>query len=431
LEKSIDNGRLQIEIDLGTFNKAQDEGVSASRPGLVKKKVSVKRGGKTFQQYRWVKSGTEEPTEQKLVEEEPVVKPKKELAIIGLNKPEAKPEESDFAAGLKKGMIINFKGEDKKIRFFNLDVKTLTFVGDDTNYSFEEVNEYGKEPKGEIEVEKPVAEKPEVVKSEMSPRNVASLKSLGDMDIEGGVNEGDSHIVKFKDGSNAIYKTTGTIATQGEANVRIIESILGWDNAPETVSGDFGKGEGSCQKWVEDVVDLEAQKDWGEKGAKIEEKHFDDLSKIFLVDLITGNFDRHANNVKLDKEGKIWAIDNDSWGTKSGYGTVLDDDFSMCVMSKWMDNVETEEQRDVLQKYVTKNAKEIVKNKQEIIDHIKSLGKHGDFKADYQKQSKEMEGELDIYHKPKSLSEAVSNMMSNLEAVVAHESDYKHWYGSS
>lgn len=84
---------IQIEIDLFALHKAQAESRSISRPGLVKKKVTVKRGGKTFQQYRWVKSGVEEP-EKKPVAEKPVpTKPKEELVIMGLNKPEPEKEE--------------------------------------------------------------------------------------------------------------------------------------------------------------------------------------------------------------------------------------------------------------------------------------------------------------------------------------------------
>ena len=56
---------MQIEINLAALHKAQAEGASTGRPGLVKRKVKVRRGGKTFQQYRWVKAGTEEPAEKK------------------------------------------------------------------------------------------------------------------------------------------------------------------------------------------------------------------------------------------------------------------------------------------------------------------------------------------------------------------------------
>lgn len=41
------------------------------RPGLVKKKVTVHRGDKTFEQYRWVREGTEPTKEEKPKKEEP------------------------------------------------------------------------------------------------------------------------------------------------------------------------------------------------------------------------------------------------------------------------------------------------------------------------------------------------------------------------
>jgi hypothetical protein len=75
---------IKIEIDLRSLHKAQVEG-KTGRPGLVKKKVTVKRGGKTFQQYRWVKAD-DEPKEPK-VEEKPIPTKPKEPVIMGLNKP--------------------------------------------------------------------------------------------------------------------------------------------------------------------------------------------------------------------------------------------------------------------------------------------------------------------------------------------------------
>ena len=107
----------QIEIDLNGFHK--DEEKSTGRPGLVKKKVTVKRGGKTFQQYRWVKSGVEEPTEKPSIE-----KPKKELAIMGLNKPEDKPEPKIELS------IEEIRRKNSLEAISNMDLK----VGDTVNY---------------------------------------------------------------------------------------------------------------------------------------------------------------------------------------------------------------------------------------------------------------------------------------------------------
>ena len=50
----------------------EPEGAQGSHPGLVKKKVTVKRGNKSSEEYRWVKPGEDEPAEKpKKGEEKP------------------------------------------------------------------------------------------------------------------------------------------------------------------------------------------------------------------------------------------------------------------------------------------------------------------------------------------------------------------------
>lgn len=130
---------IQIEIDLFALHKAQAESRSTSRPGLVKKKVTVKRGGKTFQQYRWVKAGKEEPTEKKPVEE-PVSKPKEELVIMGLNKPgltEEKPEEID-TEDLSNRMGFYQSG----LKFHPDGENMIDSVSEYTAIDYSKINEY-------------------------------------------------------------------------------------------------------------------------------------------------------------------------------------------------------------------------------------------------------------------------------------------------
>jgi hypothetical protein len=134
---------MQIEIDLTTLHKA--EGKSTGRPGLVKRKVKVHRGGKV---------------EKKPSVEEPVKKPKKPLAIMGLNKPE--PEEGGFAHKLKKGDIVNLAGRIVDVKSVDKKNKTVTlgsegsFIPDET-LSFDDVNIKGvhETPEGKFKEEKP------------------------------------------------------------------------------------------------------------------------------------------------------------------------------------------------------------------------------------------------------------------------------------
>lgn len=157
---------FQIEIDLGALHKA--EGKSTGRPGLVKRKVKVHRGGKVFEQYRWVKSGAEEPAEKKGAAEEPVKKPKKELAIMGLNKPKEETEakgwehlHGDFAQKLKTNDWVNIRGRMVQVQSMDKKSGTVTvgskgsFVPDET-YSIDRLNEVGKpeSPAGKFKEEK-------------------------------------------------------------------------------------------------------------------------------------------------------------------------------------------------------------------------------------------------------------------------------------
>ena len=94
-------------VGKGSDTKEPDD-AQGSRPGLVKKKVTVKRANKSSEEYRWVKSGEDEPAEKpKKGEEKPGEVPGKSPGksaepekpkgpvIIGLNKPDSDNKESD------------------------------------------------------------------------------------------------------------------------------------------------------------------------------------------------------------------------------------------------------------------------------------------------------------------------------------------------
>jgi hypothetical protein len=78
--------------------KDPEDAQGSGRPGLVKKKVTVRRGSKTSEEYRWVKAGEDEPTEKKPTGEVAGEVPRKSAepekpkgpVILGLNKPEGK-----------------------------------------------------------------------------------------------------------------------------------------------------------------------------------------------------------------------------------------------------------------------------------------------------------------------------------------------------
>ena len=152
-------------------------------------------------------------------------------------------------------------------------------------------------------------------KSNMHIDNLIKIKSLEDSGISGlvgGMHEGETYIVQFKDGSQAIHKTMLMGDIIGEVGAYETSKILNWDIVPETIQCNYGKGEGSCQKWVENSS--EPYDGLDDNATLIEEKHINDLSKIFIMDMILGNYDRHSGNIIIDKNDKVWAIDNEMIG---------------------------------------------------------------------------------------------------------------------
>lgn len=154
------------------------------------------------------------------------------------------------------------------------------------------------------------------IKSSLHPDNLQDIKSLEDSGIVGlvgGIHEEETFICKFKDGSSAIHKVMNKGDIIGEIGAYETSKIVGWDIVPETIQCDYGKGEGSSQKWVPDGKEPMSTV-FGGMGTPLKEKHLDQLSKIFILDMINSNFDRHSGNILIDKSDKCFAIDNECIG---------------------------------------------------------------------------------------------------------------------
>lgn len=78
-QAGFDHNKMSLDQLKLVFTKLEEKGLfklngepkTGGRKGLVKKKVTVTRKGKTFEEYRWVKPGEEVP------EEKPKVEPKR------------------------------------------------------------------------------------------------------------------------------------------------------------------------------------------------------------------------------------------------------------------------------------------------------------------------------------------------------------------
>ena len=150
-------------------------------------------------------------------------------------------------------------------------------------------------------------EKPKKLFS-MEERNLKSLISGTAAGLPPSVHDKNIYIAEFHTGKG-IYKVVENEANAiGELGYYNLCKEIGWDMVPQTEKHDYGHGDGTCQSFVS------GDEPWdGETGIKINEKHFNDLAQIFVMDVVTGNIDRHWQNVKINEDGRVWAIDNDLW----------------------------------------------------------------------------------------------------------------------
>ena len=209
----------------------------------------------------------------------------------------------------------------------------------------------------------------------MSKGNVVTSVTGNEIGLKGSLHFTDIDILEFKDGSKAIHKAgMEPIQIVGETEYYNISTILGWDICPETIEIDMGRGLGSCQKWIPDGREP-YRKEFGIRGIRIDEKHFDDLAKIFVQDIIVGNRDRHHLNVVI-KGDKCYAIDNENWGNPTpsqDYMAALDFKVGLGIedvespMTKWLDDSLNLEEYHEFRQRVIKYMKVALKHKDEIL----------------------------------------------------------------
>lgn len=223
--------------------------------------------------------------------------------------------------------------------------------------------------KGAKKVEE-VAEKTKV--SEMIQDNVKSVLTLNDLGIKGGAHDEDTYILEFKNGDYGIFKKMASGRIFGEVSTYEVNKIIDWDIVPETVSGDFGKGNGSIQKWIENGVSP------GDD-TKLTEDDLNGLSKIYLMDMALGCRDRHEGNVILEG-GNVYAIDNEFLGSISAseYLNVLDNRIlgsssGYSPLMRWLDD--GGDIFDIYTKFkfhLMNNMVDITNKKFEILEYFKS-----------------------------------------------------------
>lgn len=175
------------------------------------------------------------------------------------------------------------------------------------------------------------------LKTEMGIRREweRGFKLNEDPDRPQGISE--THKIKFKNGQSAITKEIGSskdtvnqlkkdgvwdeigaqtkkdiesIANGGHAEIAAyqLDKELGLDVVPETYM-DENKGV-MVQLFVEGKTPQQVYNDFAEDNSAYTIADETDLGKVRLIDLVTGNVDRHANNWMITSQGRIVAIDH-------------------------------------------------------------------------------------------------------------------------
>ena len=224
------------------------------------------------------------------------------------------------------------------------------------------------------EVEVGTAEKP----LDLHIKEILTFEEAG---MEGGIHNDNSFIIRHYDGSQSIYKVMNRINVFGEKVSYKFSKMFGWDNIPVTHAGDYGRGYGSVQKWIPDGDEPYAGYD--SFGTKLTDKHINDLSKIYLMDMLMGNHDRHEGNVVI-KGDRAFMIDNEDFGhihatqeqmdsLDSGIKGERDKFRNLNVMLNWIEENDVPNIHKKLKAAVINNMYDILRNGSQIKKYIDSL----------------------------------------------------------
>jgi uncharacterized repeat protein (TIGR03843 family) len=169
--------------------------------------------------------------------------------------------------------------------------------------------------------------------------DLLTLLREGEMEIEGRLVEASNTTlrVQLRDDVRAVYKPirgerplwdfpAGSLARR-EVAAYELSRALGWDLVPATVMRDGPLGPGSCQLWLDELVEppvgfIAAQElpaDWlpvaaarDDEGRPYVLAHADDprLLRLALFDAVANNADRKGGHVLTTPQGGLYGVDH-------------------------------------------------------------------------------------------------------------------------
>lgn len=134
---------------------------------------------------------------------------------------------------------------------------------------------------------------------------LASREKISSSKIGRGVT--DSSFVEFRDDGKGIFKTE---LYNNERAAYLIDRFLGINLTPPTTIRTLDGETGSIQEFIPNAeifeeIKFQKKSDYDE----FMEKHKEEFMKMWVFDLIIGNFDRNISNF-LFSDGRLYAIDH-------------------------------------------------------------------------------------------------------------------------
>jgi len=126
--------------------------------------------------------------------------------------------------------------------------------------------------------------------------NVIFLTSVDDEDLR------TLAIYKPRRGETPLWDFPRDTLCLREVAAYVVSQSLGWPLIPPTVLRDGPHGPGSLQLYIDADPDANY--------FTLREERLPDLLPLALFDLLANNADRKGGHLLLDREGRIWAIDN-------------------------------------------------------------------------------------------------------------------------
>ncbi len=119
------------------------------------------------------------------------------------------------------------------------------------------------------------------------------------------------YLIEYENGMKAVFKPEKYLwSSLGEIASYNISKWFGMDLVPTTVLREIGGKIGSVQLYIENDY-MSDEVGWGGRRDIYNNLDHETKNLLAIFHYFSGNWDRHYENIIVDFEGRVWAIDNE------------------------------------------------------------------------------------------------------------------------